>query len=381
MTCASRDRRGIPRPCLVLHRDVAHLFDPLTLRNVSFRNRVWMSPMCQYSVFDLDGVPTDWHLVHLGTVATGGAGLVMTEATAVGPEGRISDHDTGIWNDEQARAWARIAGFIHDRGATAGIQLAHAGRKGSTWTEWGVDQKGTQPRDAGGWQTVSASGIAFGGFAPPVPLDEQGLDTVVTDFAAAAARARDAGFDVVEVHAAHGYLLHQFLSPLSNSRTDAYGGSLKNRARLLLRVVRAVRAAIGDGVALFVRFSATDWVEGGWDVAQTSTVAGWAREAGADLFDVSSGGLVADPHIPTHPGYQVPFAAEVRRATGAPVNALGLITDAVQAEQIVATGQADAVMMGRQLSRDPHFALRAAHELGVDPSRFWPPQYHRSHWR
>jgi 2,4-dienoyl-CoA reductase-like NADH-dependent reductase (Old Yellow Enzyme family) len=354
------------------------LFDPLNLRAVRVRNRIWVSPMCEYSVDRRDGVPTDWHLVHLGSFARGGAGLVMAEATGVAPEGRISPHDTGIWNDEQAAAWRRIVEFGHSQGAVMGIQLAHAGRKASVWPEWGFGvHHGTMPESEGGWQTVSASAIAFGDYAPPRALATDEIPDVVAAFVAAARRALDAGFDLVEVHAAHGYLLHQFLSPLSNQRTDAYGGSLENRARLLLEIVRGVRAEVGEEVPVLVRFSATDYAEGGWDVEQTTTVAGWAREAGADLFDISSGGLITGAHIPSGPGYQVPFAESVATEADVPVVTVGRITEPRQAAEIVESGRADAVMLGREMMRDPHFALRAATELGVDID-YWPPQYLRA---
>jgi 2,4-dienoyl-CoA reductase-like NADH-dependent reductase (Old Yellow Enzyme family) len=370
--------RGAPRP-LHPHVPESLLFSPLTIRATTLRNRLWVAPLCQYSVDLEDGVPTDWHLVHLGSFARGGAGLVMTEATGVSPEARISAEDTGIWNDEQRDAWARITAFIHSQGAAAGIQLAHAGRKGSQFREWGPEH-GTRPIGAGGWQTVAPSAVAFTGYAAPVALDEEGIARVVADFAEAAARSVDAGFDVLELHAAHGYLVHQFLSPLSNHRTDSYGGSLENRARLLLEIVRAVRARVGGDVPLVVRFSATDWVEGGWDQAQTATVAAWARDAGADHFDVSTGGLVADAKIVTGPGYQVPFAEFVKEEAGVEVSAVGLITTAAQAEAVLQSKQADAVMMGREMMRDPHFPLRAAHELGVELDYF-PRPYHRARWR
>ena len=353
------------------------LFTPFEVRGTRIRNRVWVSPMCQYTVTARDGVPTDWHLVHLGSMARGGAGLVMAEASAVVPEGRISAEDTGIWNDAQAAAWAPVARFIADQGAVPAIQLAHAGRKASVVREWGEGgRRGNLPVEEGGWPTVSASAEPFPGFAAPRALELDELPGVVEAFAAAARRAVEAGFEVVEVHAAHGYLLHQFLSPLSNFRDDAYGGSLENRARLVLEVVRAVRAAVGDDVAVFVRFSATDWTEGGWDVEQTSTVAGWACDAGADLVDVSTGGLVL-AKIPTGPGYQVPFAEEVAATSGVPVNAVGLIDDAEHAERIVAAGQADAVMVGRGFLRDPHLAMRWAQELG-ETLEYWPGQYARA---
>jgi len=353
------------------------LFQTLTIRNLEFRNRVWVAPMCQYSVFKEDGVPTPWHLVHLGSLASGGAALVMTEATAVTANGRISPRDTGIWNDEQRDAWAPIVEFIHTQGAVAGMQLAHAGRKASTWPAWGFDRHGSVPVSGGGWPTVSASALAFGDYAAPTTLDETGLDEIVEAFVAGAVRAIAAGFDLLELHAAHGYLLHQFLSPLSNQRTDAYGGSLENRARLLLRVVEAVRAAIGSEPVLLVRFSATDWTEGGWDEEQTSTVARWARASGADFFDISSGGNVSNAQIPLRPGYQVPFAEYVREHADVQTSAVGLITEPAYAEEIVASGRADVVMLARELLRDPHWPLRAARELGVDID-YWPEQYLRA---
>ncbi|MET4781735.1 NADH:flavin oxidoreductase/NADH oxidase [Glaciihabitans sp. UYNi722] len=352
------------------------IFAPLTVRSTTFRNRIWVAPMCEYSVERADGVPTDWHLVHLGSFARGGAGLVMTEASAVSADGRISPQDTGIYSDEQRDAWSRIVDFIHSQGAAAAIQLAHAGRKASTYRPW--DEKhGTIPVAEGGWQSVAPSAVAFTGYADPIALDRAAIATIVANFAAAARRAIDAGFDLLELHAAHGYLVHQFLSPLSNQRDDEYGGSLENRARLLLEIVRAVRAEAGDQVALFVRFSATDWAEGGWDQEQTATVAAWAKDAGADLFDVSTGGLVAGTTVPVGPGYQVPFADYIKHESSVEVTAVGLITEPQQAEDIVASGRADAVMLGRELLRDPHFPLRAAHALGYDPP-YWPQQYLRA---
>jgi 2,4-dienoyl-CoA reductase-like NADH-dependent reductase (Old Yellow Enzyme family) len=357
---------------------VAALFDPLTVRNLTLRNRIWVAPMCQYSVFKEDGVPTPWHLVHLGSLATGGSALVISEATAVTADGRISPRDTGIWNDDQRDAWKPIVDFIHSQGAAAGIQLAHAGRKASTYAAWGYEQHGTVPAAEGGWTTVAPSAVAFPGYDQPRELDSAEIDAIIDAFVAAAVRAVAAGFDILEIHAAHGYLMHQFLSPLSNQRVDEYGGSLENRARILLRTVGAIREAVGDDVPLLVRFSATDWTEGGWDEAQTSTVAGWARSAGADLFDISSGGNVA-ARIPLAPGYQVPFAEYVRTNADVQTSAVGLITDPHQAEEIVASGKADVVMLARELLRDPHWPLRAAHELGVDLD-YWPGQYLRAKW-
>ena len=352
------------------------LFSPLSIRSSAFRNRLWVSPMCMYSA--VEGVVQEWHHTHLAQFASGGAGLIVAEATAVVPEGRISPRDAGLWNDEQRDAWAPIVEAIHSRGAAAGIQLAHAGRKASTWWPW-AGARGSVPETDGGWTTTAPSAIAFEGCAAPVALDAAGIDAVVAGFAAATRRALDAGFDVLEVHGAHGYLLHQFLSPLSNLRDDEYGGSLENRARLLLRVVDAIREVAGDDVPVFVRISATDHAEGGFTPEEAATVSTWATEHGADLIDVSSGGLVAHQQITVFPGYQVPLAESVRQGGRIPVSAVGLITAAEQAEQVLADGAADAIFAGREWLRDPHFALRAAHELGADIT--WPPQYERAHWR
>ncbi len=352
------------------------LFDPLTLRALTIRNRVWVAPMCQYSVIEEDGVPTDWHLAHLASFARGGAGLVLAEASAVTPDGRISPRDTGIWDDAQVLAWRRITDLIRAQGAASGIQLAHAGRKASTWPGWGTDRTGSIPADEGGWPTVSASPIAFPGYAEPRALRADELPGIVDAFRAAARRAVDAGFDVVEVHAAHGYLLHEFLSPLSNHRDDDWGGSPENRARLLLDIVRAVRAEVGESAPVLVRVSATDWAEGGIDAEQTAVIARWVADSGADLVDVSTGGLVAGVRIPSGAGYQVPFAERVRQA-GVDAGAVGLIVEPRQAAEIIATGRADAVLLGRAMLRDPHWALRAAWELDVDID-YWPPQYERA---
>ncbi|PCN46903.1 oxidoreductase [Curtobacterium sp. 'Ferrero'] len=352
------------------------LFEPITVRDLTVRNRIWVSPMCQYSVERQDGVPTPWHLVHLGSFAKGGAGAVVVEATGVVPEGRISPQDLGLWNDEQRDAFRPIVDFVHAQGAAAGVQLAHAGRKASTYRPWET-ARGTVPADEGGWATVAPSAVAFDGYAEPRALAAEDIRVVALAFAAAARRAVEAGFDLVEVHAAHGYLLHQFLSPLSNRREDEYGGSLENRARALLEVLDAIRAEVGDGFPVVVRFSATDWVDGGLTLDETTQVARWAAEHGADLADVSTGGNVASAPIPVGPGYQVPFAAAVRRDAGIPTIAVGMISEAFQAEQIVATGQADVVMVGREFLRDPSFALRAAAELGVAVD-YEPQQYHRA---
>lgn len=351
------------------------LFSPMDLRALTARNRLWVSPMCQYSVEREDGVPTAWHLTHLGAFAVGGAGVVMTEATAVTADGRISPHDTGIWSDEQRDAWAPIAQFIKSQGAIPAIQLAHAGRKASTWRPWATE-RGTVPQSAGGWDTVAPSAVAFEGYDVPRELRADELPAIVDAFVEGARRSLEAGFELLEIHAAHGYLLHQFLSPLSNLRTDEYGGSLENRARLVLEIVRAVRAEAGSEVPIFVRFSATDWADNGWNKEDTKTVARWAVEAGADLFDISSGGLVTGVTIPVGKGYQVPLAAHVHE-DDLPVSAVGMITEARHAEEIVASGEADAVMMARELLRDPHFPLRAAAELGVEID-YIPVQYLRA---
>ncbi len=352
------------------------LFSPLSIRSLTFPNRLWVSPMCQYSA--IDGVVQEWHHTHLTQFASGGAGLIVAEATAVVPEGRISPRDTGIWNDEQRDAWAPIVQAIHDRGGLAGIQLAHAGRKASTWWPW-AEQRGSVPQSDGGWQTVAPSAVAFEGFDSPAEMDAAAIERIVDGFRTAAQRALDAGFDVLEVHGAHGYLLHQFLSPLSNLRTDEYGGTLANRARLLLRVVDAVREVAGASVPVFVRISATDHADGGFTPAEAAIVADWSVAHGGDLIDVSSGGLVAHQKIEVHPGYQVPLAGHVRQGGRIPVTAVGLITAAEQAEQVLVEGSADAIFAGREWLRDPHFGLRAAHEL--DASIPWPPQYARARWR
>ncbi|HWS32926.1 MAG TPA: NADH:flavin oxidoreductase/NADH oxidase [Actinoplanes sp.] len=340
------------------------LFEPLTLRGVEIRNRIWIPPMCQYAVEEHDGIPTDWHLVHLGGLARGGAGAVIVEATGVVPEGRISPRCLGLWNDEQRDAFAPIVRFIKSQGAVAGIQLAHAGRKGGTWPGWGTEKTGSIPLDQGGWETTGPSAVAFPGLRAPRELDQAGIDEVISAFAAAARRAVDAGFELLEIHGAHGYLVHEFLSPLSNHRTDTYGGSLENRARLLLEIVGAVRAEVGESVPLAVRLSATDWTGGGVTIDETVQVASWLGDHGIDLIDVSTGGNVVAP-IPAGPGYQVPFATAIRSGSKVPVAAVGLITDPLQAEQILLTEQADVVLVGRETLRDPHFPLRAAKALGV----------------
>ena len=349
------------------------LFSPIKIRSLEIKNRLWVSPMCMYSCENQDGVVGDWHLVHLGTRAIGGAGLVMAEATAVNPEGRISPWCPGIWSDEQIPGWKKVTDFIRSAGSVSALQLAHAGRKASTYRSW--SGTGTVPIADGGWQSYSATDVAFEGYSAPRMLETAEVSSLVEDFRTAARRAVAAGFDALEIHAAHGYLIHQFLSPITNRREDEYGGPLENRARLLLEIVTSVREEIGDGMPLMVRFSATDYVEGGWDQEQTNQVAIWAREAGADLFDISSGGLVTGVKIPTGPGYQVDYSKSTSMATNATVSAVGQITSAEQAEAILQSGQVDVIMAARQFLRDPYFPLRAAHELGVEIG--WPVQYER----
>ncbi len=349
------------------------LFSPLTLRAQTFRNRIFVSPMCQYS--SVDGFPTAWHLVHLGSRAVGGAGLVMMEATAVSPEGRISPGDQGLWSDAHAEALKPIVAFLKSQGAAAGIQIAHAGRKASTTAPWMGG--GALTRDQGGWEPIAPSALAFSPHSPtPRACDRQDIEALPEAFAQAARRADAAGFDVLEVHMAHGYLLHEFLSPLSNKRNDAYGGTFENRIRLPLAVTDAVRAAWPATKPLFVRISASDWAAGGWDDTQSVALAAALKGHGVDLIDCSSGGLVADAKIPAGPGYQTPFATRIREEAGIPTGAVGLITDPLQAEQIVATGLADCVFLGRELLRDPHWPLHAARALHVDLA--WPLQYARA---
>ncbi|WP_351235188.1 NADH:flavin oxidoreductase/NADH oxidase [Streptomyces sp. NPDC002133] len=355
------------------------LFEPYTLRLLTVPNRVWMAPMCQYSA-EADGpnagVPGDWHFAHYAARATGGTGLILTEATAVSPEGRISPHDLGIWNDTQVEAFRRITGFLKAQGTVPGVQIAHAGRKASTGRPW----EGGAPvgPEAGGWQPFGPSPVAFDeGHPVPDALTTGQIAEVVGQFADAARRALDAGFEVVEVHGAHGYLIGEFLSPHSNHRTDEYGGSFGNRIRLALEVVGAVRAVWPEDLPVFFRISATDWLDDkGWTADETVRFAALLKEHGVDLLDVSSGGNAARVRIPVGPGYQVPFAARVKAETGLPVAAVGLITEAEQAEKIVSNGEADAVLLGRELLRSPSWARQAAHELGGRVRV--PEQYHRS---
>lgn len=418
------------------------LFTPITLRSVTMRNRIGVAPMCQYS--SVDGYVNDWHLVHLGSRAVGGAGLVIAEATAVLPEGRISPDDLGIWDDAHVDGLARVAGFIRDHGSVPAIQLAHAGRKASVHRPW--DGRGPVPPEQGGWATVGPSAVPFGEHPPPASLDDGGIERVIDAFRLAAKRAHQAGFQAVEIHAAHGYLLHEFLSPVSNHRTDVYGGSFENRARLLFEVVDAVRKVWPDELPLFVRVSATDWIEenagraqagnsgteakdgpdkvmGGrdpadrdrhnrsdkrvanltagergsdqrsdgerptdgngtgaplsWTADQTVALARELARRGVDVIDTSSGGIQADIPVPAAPGYQVPYAARIRAEAGIPSAAVGLITEPEQAESILRNGQADIILLGRELLRNPYWPLHAAHALGVDID-YWPPQYLRA---
>jgi 2,4-dienoyl-CoA reductase-like NADH-dependent reductase (Old Yellow Enzyme family) len=352
---------------------MSKLFEPLKIREIEFRNRLWVSPMCQYS--SEDGMPTDWHLVHLGSRAVGGAGLVVMEATAVSPEGRISPQDAGIWSDAHAEAYQRITKFITENGAAAGIQIAHAGRKASTAAPWNGGKKVDEAQ--GGWQTVAPSAIAFAEDYPsPREMNTGEIEKAISDFVEAAKRALNAGFEVIEIHAAHGYLLHEFLSPLSNKRTDEYGGSFENRIRFPLEVIRKARAVVPENLPLFVRISATDWTEGGWDLAQSTEFCRQLKEIGVDLIDCSTGGNVPHARIPVEPNYQVPFAAEIRRQAGILTAAVGMITEPQQAEEILRKGEADAVMMARQFLREPYFPFRAARELGGEIDV--PKQYGRA---
>jgi 2,4-dienoyl-CoA reductase-like NADH-dependent reductase (Old Yellow Enzyme family) len=353
---------------------MALLFKPLKIKSIELKNRIVVSPMCQYS--STDGFSTDWHLVHLGSRAVGGAGLVMTEATAVSAEGRISPDDLGIWKEEHIEGLKRITAFIESQGSVAGVQLAHTGRKASHRSPW---KGGTAiaPHEEGGWQTVAPSAIPFAEGGPsPLALDEAGISKVIGDFRAAAERALSAGFKVAEIHAAHGYLLHQFLSPLSNQRSDAYGGSFENRVRLLLEVIASVQLVWPKDFPLWVRLSATDWTEGGWTPEESVKLAGILKSKGVDLIDCSTGGNVPKATIPVGPGYQVPFAEQIRKGNGILTGAVGMITTAAQAESILEKGQADVVILAREFLRDPYFPLHAAYELREEIA--WPIQYERA---
>ncbi len=358
---------------LSTHRSL--LFSPIRLAGLSFPNRVFVSPMCQYS--SEDGFSNDWHLVHLGSRAVGGAGLVFTEAAAVLPEGRITPQDLGLWKDDHIAGLQRIVNFLHGQGVRAGAQLAHAGRKASMTLPWAAEQRYLTPAE-GGWQNVMApSAVRFAeNFGQPIALDLAGLQAIIKAFAKAAERAVEAGFDLVELHAAHGYLLHEFLSPLSNRRTDQYGGAFENRIRMVVEVVDAVRAVLPAELPLLVRISATDWFDGGWDIEQSVALAKVLKEHQVDLIDVSSGGMTPQAVVPIGAGYQTSFAERIRREAKIPTGAVGMITGAVQAEHILRTGQADAVLLARELLRKPYWALDAARELGDVAS--WPAQYLRA---
>jgi len=351
------------------------LLEPYTLRQLTFLNRIAVSPMCQYS--SVDGLANDWHLVHLGSRAVGGAGLIFTEATAVTADGRITAQDLGLWNDQQIEPLQRITRFIRAQGAVAGIQLAHAGRKASTWRPW-LGKQGSVRVEEGGWVPVGPSPIAFDPrHTVPTQLDERQIQDVIQAFADAAKRALEAGFSVVEVHAAHGYLLHQFLSPLSNQRRDQYGGSFENRIRLVLQVTEAVREVWPQELPLFVRVSATDWVEDGWNPDETVELARRLKALGVDLIDVSSGGTSANAEIPVGPGYQTRFAESIRKASGIATGTVGMITEPAQAEHILRTGQADLILLARELLRAPYWPLHADDDLGGKQAT-WPAQYQRA---
>lgn len=343
------------------------LFSDFTLRDVTFRNRIFVSPMCQYSA--RDGIANEWHMVHLGSRAVGGAGLVMVEATAIQPEGRISGGDLGLWNNAQMDALRPIARFIKDEGSIPAIQLAHAGRKGAGKLPWAANPTSV-------WTTVGPSPIPFSAdYAAPHELTNSEISRLIIDFVAAAKRALSAGFEVLELHMAHGYLLHEFLSPLSNHRTDDFGGSLTNRMRFPLEVTRAVRAVMPSGLPLFVRISATDWVPGGWDIDESITFSKELKALGVDLIDCSSGGTAPDAQVPVRPAYQVPFAKRIRTEAQIATGAVGLITSGIQAEEVLTADSADVIFIGREFLRDPYFPLHAAKELNAQIS--WPKQYER----
>lgn len=352
---------------------MSKLFSPLTIKDVTLRNRIAISPMCQYS--SIDGFATHWHLVHLGSRAVGGAGLIIQEATAVSPEGRISPGDLGIYREDHMEKLRNITSFIHEQGAVAGIQLAHAGRKASCAAPWNGGKQ-LKARE-GGWKTVAPSAIPFNRDEDtPEALDEQGIKKVINDFKTAARRALQAGYKVIEIHGAHGYLIHQFLSPLSNQRTDHYGGSLENRMRLLMEIVKAVQSVWPHNLPLLVRISATDWVDEGWDIDEAVMLASVLKREGVDLIDCSSGGLVPTAKVPVAPGYQVPFAERIKKETGILTGAVGLITGVHQSEEILQENKADLILLARVALREPYFAMHAAHILGDDIT--WPRQYQRA---
>jgi 2,4-dienoyl-CoA reductase-like NADH-dependent reductase (Old Yellow Enzyme family) len=351
------------------------LFDPITLRSVTIRNRIGVSPMCQYSC--VDGVVGDWHLVHLGSRAIGGAGLVMAEATGVSPEGRISPSDTGIWKDEHVDRWRPVVRFLTEHGAVPAIQLAHAGMKASTVAPWLGGKE--VPIKEGGWQPIGVTGRPFtDGYPTPRAMTVADIDMVCKQFGEAVQRSLDAGFKVIEIHSAHGYLFHSFLSPLTNTRTDEYGGTFENRTRFLLRVVKEARAILPQDLPLVVRLSCSDWVEGGWTIGDSVQLAILLKAMGVDLIDCSSGGAAPQAKIPLGPGYQTTFAAQIRRDSQIPTASVGMITSPHQAETILRTGQADMVFLARELLRDPYWPARAAQTLGADTKPWVPIQYQRA---
>jgi 2,4-dienoyl-CoA reductase-like NADH-dependent reductase (Old Yellow Enzyme family) len=352
---------------------MSKLFSPLKIRDIELKNRIAVSPMCQYS--SEDGVQTDWHLVHLGSRAVGGAALVIAEATAVSPEGRISPDDAGIWEEKHVTANTRITSFIKSQNAVPGIQLAHAGRKASTYSPW--KGSGKVNENEGGWQTIAPSAIPFADNYPmPKEMSKDDIKMVIEQFRKAAERSVKAGFKVIEIHMAHGYLIHEFLSPKSNQRKDEYGGKLENRCRMSIEVARAIRGVIPEGMPLFVRISATDWVDDGWNIEQSVQLCKWLKETGVDLIDCSSGGNINKVSIPAGPGYQIPFSEKIKKEAGILTSGVGLITSPEQAEQIIKNGQADMVELARQMLRDPYWPLHAAKQLNVDV--YWPNQYLRA---
>jgi len=349
------------------------LFSPLKIRDIELKNRIAVSPMCQYS--SENGMPTDWHFIHLGSRAVGGAALVMMEATAVSPEGRISPEDAGIWSNEHADAYKRITDFISSRNSVPGIQLAHAGRKASTYSPW--KGKGEVDPEKGGWQTIGPSPIPFADDYPlPKEMSGDDIRLVISQFKMAAERSMRAGFRLIELHMAHGYLVHEFLSPLSNHRKDEYGGSLENRCRLALEISETVRSTVPQNFPLFVRISASDWVEGGWEIDQSIQLAKWLKEIGVDLIDCSSGGNAAEAKVPAGPGYQVPFSQRIKKEAGIMTGAVGAITSPLQAETIIRTGQADIVLLAKEMLRNPYWPLYAAKKLNSEVD--WPDQYLRA---
>ena len=353
---------------------MSKLFSPIKIRNIELKNRIAVSPMCQYS--SINGFPSDWHLVHLGSRAVGGAGLILTEATAVSLEGRISPDDAGIWNEEQVNAYKKITSFIKSQNSVSGIQLAHAGRKASTYSPW--KGSGEVKVENGGWITLAPSPIPFSeNFPHPKEMSEEDVQLVIDQFTKAAKRSIEAGFEVIELHFAHGYLVHEFYSPISNKRKDKYGGNLENRCRFAIEIAKSVRETIPDGTPLFARISSTDWVENGWDIDQSIKLAKWLKEVGVDLIDCSSGGNVSNAKIPAGPGYQIPFAEKIKKEAKILSGGVGLITTAEQAEEIISSEKADIVLLAREMLRDPYWALHAAKKLNVDLTD-WPKQYLRA---